>query len=475
MSDHGTESVERKKYAQWVLATSLLATFLTVVNSSAVNIAIPTLMQEFEVSIDLIAWIVTGYMLPYSVLMPMFGQLGDLFGRKTVFIIGLGVFLVGSLMASAAGTFAFLLAARVVQAIGASCVLPNGMALVTHVFPAEQRGRVLGVWGGVAAFGAVIGPTMGGYLVEFANWRAIFFINVPLGLLALLLCIFKIQEVRDGQVKSFDFGGALTLAVSIFSLMFAVTLIESFGLLSLPIILLLLNFVVFFYLFYRIEKGIHYPMVDFSLFRNRTFVAATIGGFIQMFNIYAIVLPIPIFLQNVAGIGTAQTGLYLVSYSLTQSVISPLGGWAADRFNKKMPAVLGMVLCALSFIMLSRMDMDTAGTAVITRLVVGGIGIGVMTSALIGSVIDTSPPEKIGVSSGLYNMIRFIGAVFSATILGFVLSARSAFYEAHWPGAVSSVTQEIYGLVHAFHDVFLLTAALSVLGVLVALQIRTGR
>ncbi len=473
MNQEKSENPVGGTYALWVLVTSLLATFLTVLNSSMVNIALPTLMQEFSIPIDLLTWVVTGYMLPYAVLMPMFGQLGDLYGRRKIFIIGILIFLSGSLLASISGSFAVLLIARVVQAVGASAILPNGMALVTAVYPPDQRGRVLGIWGGVAALGAVAGPTVGGYLVQYASWRAIFYVNIPLALIGLALCITVIREVRgSSQTRSFDVGGAITLAVSIFSLMLAVTQIERYGFLSLPVLGLVALFLVFYILFTKVENRAKSPMVDFSLFRNRTFVAATAGGFIQMFSIYAVVLPIPIFMQKVQGFGTAETGLFLVASSLSQTLVSPIGGWIVDRYAKRIPAVAGMIFCTLSFLSLSRLSLGSSGISIVIRLVMAGTGIGLMTSALTGGVIEASPPQKVGVSSGLYNMVRFIGSVFSATILGSVLQIRAASFETLWDPLTTTLSQEVFGLVNAFPAVYLLSAAVTLAGAFIVSRIQ---
>ncbi len=464
------------RYPQWVLVTSLLATFLTVLNSSMVNIALPTLMNEFNIPIDLLTWIVTGYMLPYAVLMPLFGQLGDIFGRRRIFIIGLSIFISGSVVASFANGFPVLLLARVIQAIGASSILPNGMALVTNVFPAKQRGKVLGIWGAVAAFGAVIGPTVGGYLVQYASWRAIFYFNIPFGLICLALCIGIIKEIQGStKPKAFDLTGAVTLSVSIFALMLAVTQLEANGLFSPIIIGLVSIFIFFFSWFFRTERRIASPMVDLSLFQNRTFVSATLGGFIQMFSIYAVVLPIPIFLQQVQGFSTSQTGLFLVSYSLTQTLASPVGGWLVDRIGKRIPAMGGMILCTTSFFLLTRINLLTPPIDIIMKLVVGGMGIGLMTSSLTNGIIDASPAAKIGVSSGIYNMVRFMGSVFSAAILGSVLQSRSIFYSMQWTAAISDMNAQTYGLVRAFPEVFMLTTAVTGAGVLILTQIRNQK
>ncbi len=473
MAAANSEQVTGGAYARWVLGTSLLATFLTVLNSSMVNIALPTLMAEFVIPIDQLTWVVTGYMLPYSILMPMFGQLGDLYGRRKTFIAGIIIFLAGSVLASIAPSFPVLLLARVIQATGASAVLPNGMALVTAVFPPAQRGRVLGIWGAVAALGAVAGPTVGGYLVQYASWRAIFYVNIPLGLIALGMCIFVIREVRGGgQARAFDYGGAVTLAASIFCLMLAITQVERFGLLSLQILGLLAGFIILYRLFLSIEKRAASPMVDFSLFRNRTFVAATAGGFIQMFSIYAVVLPIPIFMQKVQGVGTAETGLYLVAASLSQTVASPIGGWLVDRIQKRIPAVIGMVFCTAAFLSLSRLAVTSSGFSIAFRLVMAGTGIGLMTSALTGGVIEASPAQKVGVSSGLYNMVRFIGSVFSATILGSLLQIRAAAFEGIWNPATSELTQEVFGLINAFPALYLLSAGVTLAGALIVSRIQ---
>ena len=191
-----------------------------------------------------------------------------------------------------------------------------------------------------------------------------------------------------------------------------------------------------------------------------------------MFSIYAVVLPIPIFLQKVQGLGTAETGLYLVASSLSQTLASPVGGWVVDRFGKRFPAMMGMALCTASFLSLSRLGLDSSGSSIAFRLVLAGTGIGLMTSALTGGIIDASPPQKVGVSSGLYNMIRFIGSVFSATILGSLLQVRGAAFEAIWDPSITALSQETYGLINAFPTIFLLAAVVTLAGVLICSRIQ---
>ena len=314
------------KYRNWVLFAALVGTFLTVLNSSMVNIALPTLSREFNLPLDLLTWVVTGYMLPYAVLMPMFGRLGDVYGRRRLFLIGMSVFLAGGVGAGFTRTFVLLLTFRVIQAVGAAAILPNGMSLVNSVFPASQRGRTMGIWGGTAAFGAVIGPTVGGYLVQYASWRSIFMVNLPFVIFGLLPTILIIREVRGPDRNSkFDILGAVTLTAGMFSLLLAVTWTRAYGLLSGRVLGLLAAGIMLSYLFYRTERRFSHPMVDLTLFGDRMFVAATAGGFIQMFSIYAVTLLMPVFLQKLRGYGTADTGLFLVSYSGPGSGL-PSGG-----------------------------------------------------------------------------------------------------------------------------------------------------
>jgi len=471
----GNTAVERKAstYSNWVLVTALIGTFLTVLNSSMVNIALPTLMEEFRLPLDVLTWIVTGYMLPYSVLMPIFGRLGDLYGRRYLFIAGMLVFVAGALCAGFTRSFVPLLAFRVVQAVGAAAILPNGMSLVNSAFPASQRGRVMGIWGGTAAFGAVIGPTVGGYLVQYASWRSIFYVNIPVALIGLLPAVWIVREVKGAAGDPrFDLGGAITLTVSMFGLLLAVTQVRSYGLLSPRILSLLAVFLVFFLLFLRTEKRFPQPMVDLSLFTDRTFAAATLGGFIQMFSIYAVTLLMPVFLQKVRGYSTADTGLFLVAYSLTQALASPLGGWLADRFGKRPPAVVGLFISGVGFFLLSRLSYASAEWSIPLRLAVGGLGIGIITSPLTSGVIEASPPHKVGVSSGLYNMIRFGGSVASAAVLGSLLQTRTLWHAAALPAAGNS---EMLAMQQAFGEVYLLVTVISLLGVLIVSRLRDER
>ncbi|MGI5838880.1 MAG: DHA2 family efflux MFS transporter permease subunit [bacterium] len=459
---------EQLSYGNWVLATALIGTFLTVLNSSMVNIALPTLMREFGLPLDVLTWLVTGYMLPYSVLMPICGRLGDLYGRRRLFLAGMLVFIAGACCAGFARSFVPLLLFRVIQAVGAAAILPNGMSLVNAVFPANQRGRVMGIWGGTAAFGAVIGPTVGGYLVQYTSWRAIFYVNIPVGLIGLLPAVLILREVKgEAGERRFDYMGAAALTVSMFALLLAVTQTRSYGLLSARIGALLAVFLVFFLAFLRTEKRFPQPMVDLSLFTNPTFTAATFGGFIQMFSVYAVTLLMPVFLQNVRGYTTANTGLFLVAYSLTQAAASPLGGWLADRFGKRPPAVAGLSISAAAFFLLSGINSATPEWSLLLRLAIGGLGIGIITSPLTSGVIEASPPAKTGVSSGLYNMIRFGGSVASAAVLGSLLQTRTARYAAALPAA-----GEAAALQRAFGEVYLLVAAVSLLGVLTVSRLR---
>ncbi|MCL4426004.1 MAG: MFS transporter [Firmicutes bacterium] len=447
------------------LVNILLAAFLTVLNSNMIRVAIPAMATEFSgLKLSWLTWVINGYLLPYSVLMPIFGRLGDMYGRKKVFLAGLLVFTVGSTLCSWNRGFVVLVVFRMLQALGAAAIFPNALVMATGLFPREERGRIVGLWAAVGAFGAVVGPTVGGFLVQYFNWRSIFYINIPIGLLAFTLAWLLLPETGERKdYRGFDYGGAAYLSLAILGLLFFLTIGSERGWVVFPALLSLALGLLGSWLFWQREGKVAEPIIDLSLFRPGPFLAAVLSGVIQMFTGQGTNLLLPLFLTNIQRYSAAQMGLMLFPGALTRIFASPLGGALSDRYGSRWLVAGGMLTRVLTFGLYAFITKDTGYGYFAVLMVVSGLAGGMIQSPLLSSALGSSPAEQMGAATGFFNMSRFIGGLVGTAASGILLSSHLPVLA--WNGE---------GSVPGFREAYLLAAAASLLGALVSLRLPLG-
>ncbi|UCC52522.1 MAG: DHA2 family efflux MFS transporter permease subunit, partial [Anaerolineaceae bacterium] len=295
-------SAVTKANKKWyILAAVAISTFLSTIDGSIVNVALPTLVRELESSFSMAQWVILAYLLTQTILLLTVGRLGDMLGKKPLYTAGIAIFTAGSLLCALSPSIQWLVGFRVVQAVGAAMALALGMAIVTEAFPAAERGKALGLFGTVVSIGIVVGPTLGGIILESLSWRWIFFVNLPVGLLGVYLALRYIPHRRPAGKQRFDFPGAVTLALSLLALLLALTWGQQLGFTERPIIFLFMLFFLFLVLFLYLEWRAPQPMIDLRLFRSRHFSLGLSLGLLAFVAVAGSTLLLPFYLNNMLG------------------------------------------------------------------------------------------------------------------------------------------------------------------------------
>lgn len=451
-----------------VLANLMMASFMTVLNTNMIRVAVGELLRAFEISVTRLTWVFTSYTLVYAILMPIFGRVGDMYGRKRLFLGGLTLFAAGSAMCSAAWSFESLVVFRCVQALGAAAVYPNALIMATDLFGPERRGRVLGIWAASSSLGSMIGPTVGGFLAEFWSWQSIFFVNIPIAVSAVAAGYVQLRESRAaGRRDPFDFGGALALGLAVLSLLLYLTSIRDWGWATWRAPVLLGACAASVAIFVRVERRSRLPMVDLGMFRNPAMVVSLVLGMIHMFCGQGSTFMMPLFLTEVKKFSPAIMGLILFPGSLAGVIGSPISGSIADRFGSRRPVIAGMLARSAANVMFALMTSASQVWAIISLRFVLAFGGSATWSPLLSFVLAENPPERGGVVVGVFNMVRMIGGILGTTLTGMIIDAQMT---AAASGGGAHVTP--LGGVPGFFGGFMLLAVLSMLGAVLALSLR---
>lgn len=491
-----------------VLLTVCLGTVLTGYIGSSINIALPNIMQTFGFTMDSVVWVSLSYMIPYGATLPMMGKLGDQFGRKKMYISGLSLFTLATLMVGLAWNSAALISFRVLQGLGAGLLFPNAMALVSDAFPARERGQALGMWGALAAGGSAFGPTIGGYIVEHLTWRLIFYTIIPISIAGLVMAsVFLIESQLQDDLPKIDYLGGALLVLSLSTLLLALNQGSKEGWDSFYIISMLLVSVGSLAAFIYTESVVKHPLVELGLFKNSTFTTSNIVGFISFLALYGGMFLLPFFLRNILGYSAVKAGTSMLPLVGSMIFLAPLGGKLADRMGSRVPAAIGMAILSLALYSFSFMDERISVSAIAWRLILMGIGLAFTMSPLSNGVMGTLPKDKIGVGSGVFNLFKNVGGSVGVAIMGTLLNNRqivhgsilteymnsgseavvrslnilqAGFTNAGMPLGQAQIAafSTLQGLVakqasvSAFQDVFLTTAVICAGGVILALFIK---
>jgi EmrB/QacA subfamily drug resistance transporter len=381
-------------------------------------------MTEFSVVPGLASWMISFYLIATIVTQPIAGKFGDFYGHRPVFMTGLLVLSVASFLASFSWSFPSLVLFRVLQGVGGCMVVPTGMAILRRVYPAEGRGAAFGILGGGLSFGAASGPLIGGLIVRFFDWRWIFGINLLVALpgVALAKSLLPPPSRSQGRLSGLDWIGSLALGLAATFLALATTAVRggSMGLDAMAFSTAFAASLIFFVVW---EARVKDPVVHLALFRSRAYSGACASIFLANLTTYATLFLLPILVERLRGASPSTSGMILTAFTGTMVVFSPVGGRLADRWGRKVPAFLGMVLLAAGIVLLALFYEALTPMTIALLLGLSGVGLGVGLPAISATGVESAPASLAGAASGLYATIRHVGGLLGASVLGAVLSS----------------------------------------------------
>ncbi|WP_168582622.1 DHA2 family efflux MFS transporter permease subunit [Gephyromycinifex aptenodytis] len=423
--------------ALWAL---VLGFFMILVDSTIVSIATPALMTHFDADINSVLWVTSAYLLAYAVPLLITGRLGDRFGPKRVYLAGLCVFTLASLWCGLTDSIAGLVAARVVQGVGASMMTPQTMSVITRTFPPHRRGSAMALWGATAGVATLIGPLMGGVLIDTLGWQWIFFVNVPVGVLGFVLA-WRLVPRLPTHAKAIDWIGVALSAVGLFCGVFAIQEGEAFhwgtiwGPISVPLLLAVGGILLVTFLWWQTRVRID-PLVPLSLFRDRNFSIANIGITTVGFTVTAMIFPFTIYAQTVRGLSPTGAALLLAPQAVMSILLARPAGLLIDRVHPRLLAGIGLLGMSISLVLLSRlMAPGTPTLGILAVAVLMGSSSSLVWGPLSTSASRNLPPNLAGAGSGVYNTTRQIGSVLGSAAIAAFMHMRIA---AHVPGAAAT-------------------------------------
>ena len=410
----------------WTLGAMCFALFMIMLDNTVVNVALPSIQRSLHTTTSSLEWTVNAYTLTFAVLLVTGGRLGDLFGRRRAFLFGVVVFGASSLMIGLAQSDTWLIAFRALQGVGAGFMMPATLSIITNTFPAHERGRAIGTWAGVSAMALAIGPVVGGLLVQDVSWQSIFFLNVPVAALAIVVTLFATRESRDeSAVRSLaeiDLPGVATLTIGLASLVLALIESNSWGWGSARVIGLFAVAAIALVAFTVIELHRRAPMVDFAFFRDRSFLGANIVAFIVSFAMLAMFFFIALYMQDILHLSPLQTGLRFLPATVLIMITGPIAGRLADRVGPRSLMTLGMLAVSFSLIWMTGITTHSSYGFLVVSFLALGVGMGLVMSPMSTAAMNAVDQSKAGVASGILSMIRMVGGTFGVAVVGAVIA-----------------------------------------------------
>jgi len=414
-----------------VLVVVSLGFFMTLLDLTIVNIAIPNMIDKLHASLDDVLWVLNAYALVLAVLVITAGRLGDLLGTRTMFVAGIAVFTAASAVCGFAPSPAWLIAFRAVQGIGAAMLMPQTLAIVTMTFPPERRGAAFGVWGAVAGLATIAGPTLGGLLVTAFDWRWIFYVNLPIGIIVLILTPIIIPKVVPGRRHRLDIPGVLLASAALLAICYGLVEGQKYnwgtitGFISIPLILGLgVLLLVAFLLVQRMTQG-QEPLVPFALFRDRNYAVTNWVSGVLAIGMMGIFLPLTIYLQSVLGFSALKAGLALAPASLVSLFVAPVAGRLTDKIGGKYILMSGLALFAVGIGWIGLIAQpDSNWPVFVAPLLVTGLGMGCIFAPLVTTAMRNVQPQLAGAASGVLNTVRQVGLVIGTAAVGALLQNR---------------------------------------------------
>lgn len=404
-------------YYRWlVFGVVATGTFMATLTSSIVNVALPPITAALKTNIATAQWVVTAYLLAITSLLPLMGRLGDVWGRRRVYGSSFIIFTFGSLLCSFSTSVTLLIAARIVQAVGAAALMSNAPAIVTSAFPQSERGKVLGMIGTAVALGTLSGPSLGGVLVGSLGWHSVFVVNIPIGLLAFIgvrLVLPRDHKVHD---ETIDYPGAILFTAAMAAFLLAISFGDRWGWLSLLTVGTLASSIAAFFLFIKQEKKAVHPMINLTIFKNWTFLAGNLSGVFAFMALFANTILLPFYLHDVLAYSPSGIGFVMSAFPLAMAVTAPVSGILSDRIGPVALTTTGLGLMAVGLAFTAQLQPSSGLGAIMGLQALMGVGNGMFQSPNNSSVMSAVHPKQLGIAGGINALARNLGMVCGTAI-----------------------------------------------------------
>ena len=420
----GLVTEENKKW--WTLGAVSFGLFMIMLDNTVVNVALPSIQRDLHMQLSELEWIVSGYALTFAALMLIGGKLADAYGRRLIFVLGIAIFTLASLACGLASSGDALIGARVAQGVGAAMMNPATLSIIAVTFPPRQRGTAIGLWAGVSALALALGPLVGGLLTEHAGWNWIFFINVPVGALGILASFVLIDESRDETHERLDLPGLATSGVGLFALSYGLIEANNYGWGSTRIVGAFVIAGAALASFVLLERHTRAPMLDLTLFRNRTYVGANLVMLLVALAMFGVFFFVSLYMQNVLGYSAVQAGAAFLPMTLLIIVLAPLAGRLSDRFGSRWLMASGMVLLAAQLAYFSQLSADATFWRLVPALVLGGFGMSLTMTPSSAAAMRAVPVAKAGMGSAVLNAFRQVGGSTGIALMGAIMASQLA-------------------------------------------------
>jgi EmrB/QacA subfamily drug resistance transporter len=458
--------MERK----WLILSSVsLGSLMATLDGSIVNIALPAMQADFGIDLTTITWVVVAYLLVVGSLLLSVGRLGEVLTFKRVYLVGFAIFTLASVCCGASPTAAWLVGFRVVQAVGAAMIMAMGPAIVARTFSASERGKALGLNGISVSIGLSLGPALGGILTQAATWRAIFLINVPIGLLAIVWAARILPAEESGKDQTFDIRGAMLSAGAVFALLLALIDGQPWGWTSPAVVGLFVAFMVLGALFVLVERRAVQPMIDLAMFRIRAFSAGLASVVVAFGGLFTATFLLPFLLQQGRGFSPVEAGLLLTPVPIVMACVAPFSGAASDRFGPRALASAGMIVMVAGLLSLAELPLNFSLPDLIWRLALLGLGQGLFMSPNSSAVLGSVPRPRVGTASGTLAQMRVNGQALGIALSGAIYATRLPVHLSALAVSVPAASLRAEAQTGAIHDAFVVAAIVCCLGIVTSL------
>lgn len=434
---------------RWViLILIVMVTFMSTLDGSIVNVALPNMAKKMEVTTQKIQWVVTSYLMVISAAILIFGRLGDIKGKTKVFRFGLALFTLGSILCGITDSLLFLVIARCIQAVGAAGSMANSQGIITQAFPARERGKALGISGTFVALGTMVGPPLGGFIIDIASWKYIFLINVPIGIIIFILTMKYLPKGTKQSTEKLDLVGAVLFALFILPLFAAINEGQAVGFTQ-PIILF--GFAVAFVsliIFIMLERKLEEPLLHLEIFKNKLFSLSIFCGFISFVAIFCSNIIQPFYLQNVLKLTPSTTGLFMTIYPIILAVVAPVSGHLSDKIGSEILTFIGLIFTSVGLFLMSTLNEYSSLGIMVFFIAAMSVGNGLFQSPNNSLVMSTVPKNKLGIAGSVNALVRNLGMVcgiaLSTTLLYNRMSYKIGYHVSDFVEGRSDVF--IYGM-----------------------------